>query len=89
MAYAVKRRATDSLPGAFHLGRWAWPVIVFVLLYTAAVMVALSAPVAFHGSDKFLGYGLGLALAWYFSVLVWRLHRGTAGVMPIEELADR
>ena len=41
VAYAVKRRATDSLPGAFHLGRWAWPVIVFVLLYTAAVMVAL------------------------------------------------
>jgi amino acid transporter len=88
VAYAVKRRATDGLPGAFDLGRWAWPVIVFVLLYTVAVMVALSAPVAFRGSDKFLGYGLGLALVWYFSVLVWRLQRGTAGVRPIEELAD-
>lgn len=88
VAYAVKRRTTDSLPGAFDLGRWAWPVIVFVLLYTAAVMVALSAPVAFHGSDRFLAYGLGLALAWYFSVLVWRLRRGTAGVRPIEDLAE-
>src|SRR5207244_5911104 len=31
LAYAVKRRTTDSLPGAFNLGRWAWPVIIFVL----------------------------------------------------------
>jgi hypothetical protein len=53
----------------------------------AAILIG-AAPVAFHGSDIFLGYGLGLALAWYFSVLVWRLRRGTAGVRPIEDLAE-
>jgi len=25
LAYAFKRRTLDSLPGAFSLGRWAWP----------------------------------------------------------------
>jgi amino acid transporter len=44
VAYAVKRRTTDSLPGAFSLGRWAWPVIGFVLVYTVVIMVALSFP---------------------------------------------
>ena len=36
----------------------------------------------------FLNFGFGLALAWYLSVLVWRLRRGTAGVRPIEDLAE-
>jgi amino acid transporter len=88
VAYAVRRKTIDSLPGAFNLGRWAWPVIGFVLVWTVLVMLALSAPQAFHGSDKFLGYGLGLALIWYFGALIWRLRRGRAGVKPIEELAD-
>jgi len=56
VAYAVKRRAADSIPGAFTLGRWAWPVIGFVLAYT---------------------------------VLLWRLRKGTAGVKPISDLVDR
>jgi amino acid transporter len=87
VAYAMKRRTTDSIPGAFNLGRWAWPVIGFVLVYTVAIMLSLSAPAPFHGSDKFLGYGLGLAVLWYFGGLIWRLRRGTAGVRPIEEMA--
>jgi hypothetical protein len=33
----VKRRTTDSIPGAFTLGRWAWPVIGFVLAYTVLI----------------------------------------------------
>ena len=49
LAYAVKRRTTDSLPGAFSLGRWAWPVIIFVLVYTVLVMLVLSLPAPFHG----------------------------------------
>src|SRR5215468_10057585 len=52
--YAYKRRALDSLPGVFSLGRWAWPVIIFVLVYTIVIMLALSAPAAFHSSDKVL-----------------------------------
>jgi amino acid transporter len=89
LAYAIKRRTTDSLPGAFNLGRWAWPVIAFVLGYTVLIMVVLSLPAPFHGADKVLGYGLGLATLWYFGGLVWRLRKGTAGVKPVEELAGR
>src|SRR5215813_5294035 len=44
VAYAVRRRTTDSIPGAFTLGRWAWPVIGFVLIYTVVIMLALSLP---------------------------------------------
>ncbi len=88
LAYAIKRRTTDSLPGAFNLGRWAWPVIGFVLAYTILIMVVLSFPSPFHGADKVLGYGLALAALWYFGGLLWRLRKGTAGVRPVEELAD-
>src|ERR1700758_3144677 len=88
LAYAVKRRTLDSLPGAFNLGRWAWPVIGFVLVYTVVVMLVLSLPAPFHGSDKVLGYGLALAALWYFGGLLWRLKKGTAGVKPVEDLVQ-
>src|SRR5262249_18597595 len=39
--YAYKRRTLDSIPGAFSLGRWAWPVIIFVLLYSALIIFVL------------------------------------------------
>jgi amino acid transporter len=89
VAYAVKRRTTDSLPGAFSLGRWAWPVIGFVLGYTVLIMVVLSFPAPFHGSDKMLGYALVLAALWYFGGLLRRLRNGTAGVKPVSDLADK
>ncbi|HEX9034021.1 MAG TPA: amino acid permease [Streptosporangiaceae bacterium] len=88
VAYAVKRRTTDSIPGAFTLGRWAWPVIIFVLAYTVAIMASLSLPAPFHGSDKVLGYGAVLAALWYFGALLWRLRKGTAGVRPVDELVE-
>ena len=86
LAYAIKRRTLDSLPGAFNLGRWAWPVIGFVLVYTVLVILVLSLPAPFHGSDKVLGYGLALAALWYFGGLLWRLKKGTAGIKPVEDL---
>jgi amino acid transporter len=88
IAYAVKRRTTDTIPGAFTLGRWAWPVIIFVLAYTVVIMVTLSLPSTFHGSDRVLLYGAGLAALWYFAALLWRLRAGTAGVKPVDELLD-
>jgi amino acid transporter len=88
LGYAIKRRTLDSIPGLFSLGRWAWPVIGFVLGYTVLIMFVLSVPAPFHASDKFIGYGFGLALLWYVAALAWRLRRGTAGVKPIEELAE-
>jgi len=89
IAYAVKRRTTDSLPGAFTLGRWAWPVIGFVLAYTVLIMAVLALPAPFHSADKVLGYGAGLAALWYVGALFWRLRKGTAGVKPVDELIDR
>jgi amino acid transporter len=86
--YASKRRTLDSIPGAFSLGRWAWPVIVFVLVYSALIIFVLSVPGPFHAADKVVGYGAGLALLWYVAALIWRLRRGTAGVKPVEELVD-
>ncbi len=88
VAYAIQRRKADSIPGAFTLGRWAWPVIAFVLAYTVLIMVVLALPAPFHGSDKVLGYGAGLAALWYFAVLLWRLRNGTAGVKPVDELLE-
>jgi amino acid transporter len=88
VAYAVKRRTTDAIGGTFSLGRWAWPVIVFVLAYTVVIMLILSVPAIFYGSDKFIGYGFGLALLWYAAVLSRRLRRGEAGVTPITDLVD-
>jgi amino acid transporter len=88
VAYAVKRRKLDDIPGAFSLGRWAWPVIIFVLAYTVVIIITLSLPAVFHGSDKVLLYGAGLAALWYFAALLWRLRAGNAGVKPVEELLD-
>jgi amino acid transporter len=88
LAYAVKRRTTDSIQGTFTMGRWAWPVIGFVLVYSALIMLVLALPAPFHGADKVLLYGFGLALLWYIGALYWRLRRGTAGVKPIEEFVD-
>jgi amino acid transporter len=86
--YAYKRRTLDSLPGVFSLGRWAWPVIVFVLIYSALIIFVLSVPSPFHSSDRVLGYGAAIAVLWYVCALVWRLRRGTAGVKPVEDLLE-
>jgi amino acid transporter len=88
LGYAFKRRTLDSMPGAFSLGRWAAPVIGFVLVYSALIMFVLSVPGPFHASDKFVLYGIIVAVLWYVCVLFRRLRRGTAGVKPIEDLID-
>jgi len=88
LGYAYKRRTLDSLPGAFSLGRWAWPVIGFVLVYSALIMVVLAVPGPFHAADRVVLYGIGVALLWYVCALFWRLRGGRAGVRPIEDLAE-
>jgi hypothetical protein len=61
-------------------------VIIFVLAYTVVIMITLSLPSTFHGSDRVLLYGAGLAALWYFAALLWRLRAGTAGVKPVDDL---
>jgi amino acid transporter len=85
VAYARKRRTTDAIPGVFNLGRFAWPVIGFVLVYSLAIMLDLSVPSIFFGSDKVLFYGFGVAVLWYVTVLYWRLKHNKAGVTPVED----
>jgi hypothetical protein len=72
----------------FSLGRWAWPVIGFVLVCSALLVFVLAAPAPFHAVGKAVGYGFGLALLWYVTALLWRLRRGSAGVKPIRDLVD-
>src|ERR1022692_4471456 len=88
LGYAYKRKTLDSMPGDFSLGRWAKPVIGFVLVYSALIMFVLSVPGPFHASDKVVLYGFIVAGLWYVLALFWRLRRGTAGVKPIEDLID-
>lgn len=63
-------------------------MIGFVLVYSALIMFVLSVPGPFHASDKFVLYGIIVAVPWYAGALYWRLRRGTAGVKPIEDFID-
>jgi len=65
-------------------------VIGFVLVYTVAIMLAVSAPATFRVGQVprvQLGPGRPLVVLWYVFVLVWRLRKGSAGVKTVEELA--
>jgi len=91
LAYALKRRVLEEVPGAFSLGRAAPVVIGVVLVWTVIVMLALSAPSRFYGSDKLLGGAAVLAGLWYLVALRRRLREGRAGVTTLahlEEVAD-
>jgi amino acid transporter len=88
IAYARKRSVLDHVPGSFHLGRWAQPVIWLVLAWCVLVMLCLSLPSPFHGSDKVIGGGAVVAALWYFLALQRRLRNGTAGPAPIERVAS-
>ncbi len=89
LAYAIKRRTTDSIPGAFTLGRWAWPVIGFVLAYTRADHGGAVLPRAVPRRRQGAGLRPGRwPPLWYFGGLLWRLRKGTAGVRPVEDLID-
>ncbi len=85
VAYAYKRKALESIPGAFNLGRYAKPVITAVLLWTLAMILALSLPSSFRLADAIVVGSTLLSLAWYLLVLKKRISRGDAGVRPIEE----
>jgi amino acid transporter len=87
VAYARKRAVLEHVPGSFHLGRWAGPVIGLVLAWTVLVMLSLSLPAPFHGSDRVILGGAVVAALWYVLVLRHRLRNGTAGPAPIERVA--
>jgi amino acid transporter len=88
IAYAMKRRVMERIPGAFSLGRFAPVVIGGVLVWTTAVICSLSLPGEFHNSDKVILGAAVLAFLWYVLALRRRLRSGDAGVRPIEEMVS-
>jgi amino acid transporter len=88
VAYAIKRKEIDAFPGAFNLGRWAKPVIGFVLVWTLAVLAMLTLSSVFNGADQFLVLAAILSVIWYVVALRRRLTRGEAGVESLEKLSS-
>ncbi|HEX4654453.1 MAG TPA: amino acid permease [Mycobacteriales bacterium] len=85
VAYGWKRRGLEAMPGAFSLGKWAGPVFVGAFVWLVVAILALSLPKDFHGADRYVGYGIGLAAIWWAVGLYPRLRRHTAGVTHIPE----
>jgi amino acid transporter len=79
VAFGVKRRRLERLPGAFHLGRWAAPVFAATLAWLVLVVLVLSVPEEFHKADYYVLGGLALAALWYVAVLRGRIATGRAG----------
>jgi amino acid transporter len=90
VAYGLKRRRLERLPGAFHLGRAAGPVFVAALVWLVAVVLVLTLPEEFHSADWYVLGGLALAALWWVVALRGRLARGEAGPgrTPLPESAD-
>ena len=90
VAYGLKRRQLERLPGAFHLGRAAGPVFVASVVWLVAVVLVLTLPEEFHSADWYVLGGLALAALWWVVGLRGRLARGEAGAgrTPLPEAAD-
>jgi amino acid transporter len=79
IAYGLKRRRLERLPGAFHLGRAAVPVFAAALVWLVLVVLVLTLPEEFHQADYYVLGGVGLAALWWAVGLRGRLARGEAG----------
>ena len=86
VAYGIKRRGLEQLPGAFHLGRWAVPAFSASLVWLVAVVLALSLPHEFRKADYYVLGGLALAALWWVFGLRPRLARGDAGSARIPDV---
>ena len=85
IAYAVKRKQLETVPGAFNLGRWAKPVQWASLAWVVVALCVLTLPHVFRDADYASGIVLGVAVVWWATVLRRRLKNGTAGVTPATE----
>ena len=87
IAYGAKRRQLETLPGAFHLGRWAVPVFAASLVWLVVVVLALALPATFHKADYYVAGGVVLAALWWAFGLRPRLANGTAGPALVRDAA--
>jgi len=88
LAYGMKRRQLETLPGAFNLGRFAVPVFVAALVWLVAAVLALSVPSEFHKAVYYVVGGLVLATLWWLFVLRSRFAAGTAGPKMVRNTTD-
>jgi amino acid transporter len=89
VAYGLRRRRLEQLPGAFHLGRWAGPVFVAALVWLVAAVAALVLPGEFRGAVWVTLGGLALAGLWYVVGLRPRLRAGSAGPPRLSDASRR
>jgi amino acid transporter len=87
VAYGLRRRRLDRLPGAFHLGRWAGPVFVAALVWLLVALAVLVLPSEFRGAVRVTLGALVLAGIWYAAGLHRRLRAGTAGPPRLPDAA--
>ncbi len=80
IAYGLRRKELQAVPGAFSLGRFAKPVFAIAIAWTAGALAVVILPQVFRKADYLTLILEGLAVLWYVTVLRSRLHRGEAGV---------
>jgi amino acid transporter len=85
LAYVLRRRRMDKLPGAFDLGVWAKPVMYAALAWTIIALAVLMIPSTFWSADIVVAVVLIVATVWYFAALRGRLARGEAGVRQLPD----
>ena len=80
IAYAMRRRSLEAIPGAFSLGRAGPAVMAVALVWLAAVILVLVLPSEFRPAVYVVAGWMVLAAVWYLLVLRRRLRDGTAAV---------
>jgi amino acid transporter len=88
IAYAARRRALNTIPGVFSLGRMGTPVIVVTLVWLAGVILTLALPSEFRSADYIILGWFVLAAIWYFAALRARLRDGLAAVGLVEPVRN-
>jgi amino acid transporter len=89
VAYMMRRKELETLPGAFNLGQWATPVMVITLIWVLIALGVVTLPHVFRKADYVSGGVIAVAALWYFVVLQGRLRRGEAGVDLITTQAPK
>lgn len=80
IAYAMRRRTLNTIPGAFSLGRSGTPIMVIALVWLAAVILTLALPGEFRSADYIIAGWFVLSAIWYFAALRGRLRDGVAAI---------
>jgi amino acid transporter len=80
IAYAMRRRTLNTIPGAFSLGRSGTPIMVIALIWLAAVILTLALPGEFRSADYIIAGWFVLSAIWYFAALRRRLRDGVAAI---------